>query len=499
MTGYSNIESGGTTTVGTTVFSGGTTGSVLFVGAASVVQQDNANLFWDDTNNRLGIGTATPSTPLNVFGSVTTLDLSTFQVASTQTTLGTDKGLLNLYNTDTTTNTYTSIVFSSNDAGATQRNGASINAIFTAHAASTITSQLVFRAGVSNAIGTVVNMGQSTIALQALSLAVGSKCIVAKCFTSQTANNYEAWNSSNISYFYVGPDILSGSSTTSNWLGISATMPTTMSAATYGVNMQITGAGSSSFANALANFDYLAGYTGSSQTIGVACTNRQAGTGNTLFTAIGNLGFSGSSIGTTTGTNVGGWAQASNGDISIGLWGQSITTKNSGKNIGVVGMGINGGTSPTEIGGYFGLQSSVPTFASAALMCDNGTEAADIFVARDNGTAYFKVVDGGNVSMIRGQIVHRTTVADASYAVLTTDYIIEYTSLTTGRTVTLPTAVGATGQVYIIKDGTGSALSKNITIATTSSQTIDGVTTRVMNTNYQAVSLYSDGANWKVF
>ena len=48
--------SGGTITIGTTALSGGTTGSVLFVGAASVIQQDNANLFWDDTNNRLGLG-----------------------------------------------------------------------------------------------------------------------------------------------------------------------------------------------------------------------------------------------------------------------------------------------------------------------------------------------------------------------------------------------------------------------------------------------------------
>lgn len=41
-------------------------GSVLFVGAGNVLQQDNANFFWDDTNNRLGIGTAAPSATLHV-------------------------------------------------------------------------------------------------------------------------------------------------------------------------------------------------------------------------------------------------------------------------------------------------------------------------------------------------------------------------------------------------------------------------------------------------
>ena len=46
--------------IGETVTSG-TAGSVLFVGTGPVLAQDNANLFWDDTNNRLGIGTASPT------------------------------------------------------------------------------------------------------------------------------------------------------------------------------------------------------------------------------------------------------------------------------------------------------------------------------------------------------------------------------------------------------------------------------------------------------
>lgn len=37
-----------------------TAGSILFAGTAGLLSQDNANLFWDDTNNRLGIGTAAP-------------------------------------------------------------------------------------------------------------------------------------------------------------------------------------------------------------------------------------------------------------------------------------------------------------------------------------------------------------------------------------------------------------------------------------------------------
>lgn len=60
MAGTLGVTNGGTGT--TTQF---TQGSVVFAGASGVYSQDNSNLFWDDTNNRLGIGTS-PSARLDV-------------------------------------------------------------------------------------------------------------------------------------------------------------------------------------------------------------------------------------------------------------------------------------------------------------------------------------------------------------------------------------------------------------------------------------------------
>lgn len=59
-TGTLAVSRGGTGTG--TAF---TAGSVLFAGASGVYSQDNANLFWDDTNNRLGLGTASPQYQLH--------------------------------------------------------------------------------------------------------------------------------------------------------------------------------------------------------------------------------------------------------------------------------------------------------------------------------------------------------------------------------------------------------------------------------------------------
>jgi len=56
-------QSGGT---GSPTFWNPTQGSVFFAGASGVAAQDNSNLFFDDTNNRLAIGNASPNVGLDV-------------------------------------------------------------------------------------------------------------------------------------------------------------------------------------------------------------------------------------------------------------------------------------------------------------------------------------------------------------------------------------------------------------------------------------------------
>jgi hypothetical protein len=64
----------------------------------------------------------------------------------------------------------------------------------------------------------------------------------------------------------------------------------------------------------------------------------------------------------------------------------------------------------------------------------------------------------------------------------------------TGKTVTLPTAIGITGKIYTVKV----TAAGGSTVATTAGQTIDGLTTFVLNGQNSFVSMISDGANWRV-
>ncbi|MCP4584579.1 hypothetical protein, partial [Pseudoalteromonas sp.] len=93
-----------------------------------------------------------------------------------------------------------------------------------------------------------------------------------------------------------------------------------------------------------------------------------------------------------------------------------------------------------------------------------------------------------------------TTVSTATYTLLITDDILHVTRTATGTcTITLPTAQVTSGRVIVVKDAAGNAGTYNITIDTQGSEDIDGEDTAVINSDYSAINLYSDGSNWFVY
>jgi hypothetical protein len=99
---------------------------------------------------------------------------------------------------------------------------------------------------------------------------------------------------------------------------------------------------------------------------------------------------------------------------------------------------------------------------------------------------------GGTLNNYTQNLASKTS----AYSITTTDYTILGNASTAAFSVTLPTSVGATGRVYVIKKVDSSA--NAVTVATTSSQTIDGQTTYVLSNQWGGVSVQSDGANWVI-
>jgi hypothetical protein len=88
-----------------------------------------------------------------------------------------------------------------------------------------------------------------------------------------------------------------------------------------------------------------------------------------------------------------------------------------------------------------------------------------------------------------GGITFPLTGITVTYTVKEEDYLIDVTGNTV--TVTLPTAVGFSGKNYVLKNrGTGV-----VTVGTTSSQTIDGSSSKILNNN-DSIEIVSDGSNW---
>lgn len=90
-----------------------------------------------------------------------------------------------------------------------------------------------------------------------------------------------------------------------------------------------------------------------------------------------------------------------------------------------------------------------------------------------------------------GGITFPATGVTTTYSVNDDDYLIDVTGNTI--TVTLPSAVNRNGRNYIIKNSATGV----VTVSTTSSQTIDGSTSRTLNLN-DSIGIISDGSNWNI-
>lgn len=124
-----------------------------------------------------------------------------------------------------------------------------------------------------------------------------------------------------------------------------------------------------------------------------------------------------------------------------------------------------------------------------------GVAAVLLFASQANAQIGVGTTTPNSTLDIRGSLSLNYRAFTASNAVSATDNMLVFTG-TSAATLTLPDATACIGRAYWIKN-TSSNISI-LTIATTSSQTIDGITTWLLDEANESVRVVSNGANWNV-
>lgn len=115
-----------------------------------------------------------------------------------------------------------------------------------------------------------------------------------------------------------------------------------------------------------------------------------------------------------------------------------------------------------------------------------------------NGRNHINLLQSSGITQLASGFAKALVTKTNNYTATNQDHNILVDATSNTVTITLPTATTLAGQEYSIKDWKGQAATRNITVATTSAQTIDGASTKVISTNFSSVRVVSDGANWAI-
>jgi len=393
-----------------------TTGSVVFAGASGVYTQDNAKFFWDNTNYRLGLNTATPQTTLTI--------VSNTQTTTPTTTLpsGTDLYIVgaNSANTRITQDAYGTGNYSVYTGRSARGTAAS----------PTATQSGDFLAQFSGRGYGATGFASNSTAYFALS--------AAENFTDTAQGAYA-------SVFTTA----TGSATATEAFRFGSAGQLGIGGATYGTSGYVLTSGGPSAAPTWSQVSLATGVTG---TLPVG----NGGTGLTSYT-IGDLIYA---SGTTTLSKL---ADVATGNVllsgGVGVapaWGQvSLTSAVTGV-LPIANGGTNSNATPTQGGVGYGTGTAL-SYTSAGtsgqVLQSNGTSAPSFVNA--SSFAVTSLVAGTNIS-ISGSTgaVTVNTINNPSFSTSVTTPIVNGSS-------TLSLQTGGTTGLYI--DG-----SQNVGIGTTS-------------------------------
>jgi hypothetical protein len=152
------------------------------------------------------------------------------------------------------------------------------------------------------------------------------------------------------------------------------------------------------------------------------------------------------------------------------------------------GLVFEGDTATLELSATGGLQLSdflgAPAVVGESYQFPGGTEWL-------NSTT--KII-GGGATIPATSVTHPRSTKTGAYTLTDADEVVDADATSAAFQVTLPTAVGRNGRHFRVTRINSGA--NNVTIGTTSSQTINGASTKVLTAQWQSALLYSNGSNW---
>jgi hypothetical protein len=120
-----------------------------------------------------------------------------------------------------------------------------------------------------------------------------------------------------------------------------------------------------------------------------------------------------------------------------------------------------------------------------------------LFIINVNAQVGIGTVSPNSTLDVRGSFAGTYRSFTSGTTASSTDYTLVFTG-TAASTVTLPDATICAGRIYFIKNASATLPVPVLTVNTTSSQTIDGLTTLLLSQSYSSTIVVSNGTNWNV-
>jgi hypothetical protein len=184
------------------------------------------------------------------------------------------------------------------------------------------------------------------------------------------------------------------------------------------------------------------------------------------------------------------------------------TADNGNESVNYVDLGINSSAYTAGImgnaddaylyttGNNFVMGTANPGMSLIFLTGGTSEATNQRMVITGTGNVGINATAPNSTLQVAGSLAMSVTTKTANATVAAIDFTVLCNNTTGPITITLPTAVGIGGRMYIIKKT--SPAGNTVTIACNGTQTIDGNATYLLTTQYSSLMIQSDGVNWGI-